>query len=219
MSPIMSDQNDKHSPEAPYEDMPVGNPDLPEGWLEVVSMDMEAKGMARKPDGKVVFIDGALPTELVTRQRAPQKEQLGSRPALTHIHRESSQRVRPAARTLACTPAPAAAARCSTWTSAPRWPSSSACWRTTSGTWARSSPKPCCAPSKAPPGATATARRLSVRHVIKKGEVLVGFHERKSRYIADMETCKVLPPHVRRHADAAARADCQHGCARHLPAD
>src|SRR5690606_38005431 len=33
--------------------------------------------------------------------------------------------------------------------------------------------------------------RLSVRYVIKKGKALVGFHERKSRYIADMETCKV----------------------------
>jgi 23S rRNA (uracil1939-C5)-methyltransferase len=38
--------------------------------------------------------------------------------------------------------------------------------------------------------------RLSVRHVIKKGVVLVGFHERKSRYVADMEVCPVLPPHV-----------------------
>src|SRR2546429_7052572 len=38
--------------------------------------------------------------------------------------------------------------------------------------------------------------RLSVRYVAKKGKVLVGFHERKSRYIADMETCKILPPHV-----------------------
>jgi 23S rRNA (uracil1939-C5)-methyltransferase len=38
--------------------------------------------------------------------------------------------------------------------------------------------------------------RLSVRHVRKKGSVLVGFHERKSRYVADMQTCKVLPPHV-----------------------
>ncbi|MEG1455782.1 MAG: 23S rRNA (uracil(1939)-C(5))-methyltransferase RlmD, partial [Comamonas sp.] len=38
--------------------------------------------------------------------------------------------------------------------------------------------------------------RLSVRYVIKKNKVLVGFHERKSRYVADMETCKILPPHV-----------------------
>jgi 23S rRNA (uracil1939-C5)-methyltransferase len=35
-----------------------------------------------------------------------------------------------------------------------------------------------------------------VRYVAKKGKVLVGFHERKSRYIADMEVCKILPPHV-----------------------
>jgi 23S rRNA (uracil1939-C5)-methyltransferase len=38
--------------------------------------------------------------------------------------------------------------------------------------------------------------RLSVRDVLKKGMVLVGFHERKSRYVADMQTCPVLPPHV-----------------------
>ena len=38
--------------------------------------------------------------------------------------------------------------------------------------------------------------RLSVRHVLKKGEVLIGFHERKSRYVADMRECHVLPPAV-----------------------
>jgi len=38
--------------------------------------------------------------------------------------------------------------------------------------------------------------RLSVRDVLKKGTVLVGFHERKSRYVADMQTCPVLPPHI-----------------------
>jgi 23S rRNA (uracil1939-C5)-methyltransferase len=38
--------------------------------------------------------------------------------------------------------------------------------------------------------------RLSVRFVQKKGTVLVGFHERKSRYVADMHSCAVLPPKV-----------------------
>ncbi len=38
--------------------------------------------------------------------------------------------------------------------------------------------------------------RLSVRHVRKKGVVLVGFHERKSSYVADMQTCAVLAPEV-----------------------
>ena len=35
--------------------------------------------------------------------------------------------------------------------------------------------------------------RLSVRLVAKKGGVLVGFHERKSSFIADMTSCEVLP--------------------------
>src|SRR5436190_1685691 len=38
--------------------------------------------------------------------------------------------------------------------------------------------------------------RLSVRFVAKKGVVLVGFHERKSRYVADMMVCPVLPPAI-----------------------
>ena len=37
---------------------------------------------------------------------------------------------------------------------------------------------------------------LSVGGGPKKGTVLVGFHERKSRYVADMQTCPVLPPHI-----------------------
>jgi 23S rRNA (uracil1939-C5)-methyltransferase len=38
--------------------------------------------------------------------------------------------------------------------------------------------------------------RLSVRHVVKKGTVLVGFHEKKSIYVADIGSCQILPPHV-----------------------
>jgi 23S rRNA (uracil1939-C5)-methyltransferase len=38
--------------------------------------------------------------------------------------------------------------------------------------------------------------RLSVRHVPRKGGVLVGFHERGSSYVADMRECPVLAPRV-----------------------
>ena len=38
--------------------------------------------------------------------------------------------------------------------------------------------------------------RLSVRNVPKKGGVLVGFHERRSSYVANMTHCAILPPHV-----------------------
>ncbi|HEX5363343.1 MAG TPA: 23S rRNA (uracil(1939)-C(5))-methyltransferase RlmD [Gallionella sp.] len=38
--------------------------------------------------------------------------------------------------------------------------------------------------------------RLSVRHVIKKNKTMVGFHERSSRYVADMSSCEILPPKI-----------------------
>jgi 23S rRNA (uracil1939-C5)-methyltransferase len=38
--------------------------------------------------------------------------------------------------------------------------------------------------------------RLSVRNVPKKGGVLVGFHEKSSSYVADMQECHVLPKHM-----------------------
>ena len=38
--------------------------------------------------------------------------------------------------------------------------------------------------------------RLSVHYVAKKGGVLVGFHERRSSFVADTMSCEVLPPHV-----------------------
>jgi 23S rRNA (uracil1939-C5)-methyltransferase len=38
--------------------------------------------------------------------------------------------------------------------------------------------------------------RLSARFVPKNGGSLVGFHERKSSYVADMTSCEVLPPAV-----------------------
>jgi 23S rRNA (uracil1939-C5)-methyltransferase len=55
--------------------------------------------------------------------------------------------------------------------------------------------KPCCRRSTGRPGATARAH-VSVRYVAKKGGVLVGFHERRSSYVADMTSCEVLPPQI-----------------------
>jgi 23S rRNA (uracil1939-C5)-methyltransferase len=40
--------------------------------------------------------------------------------------------------------------------------------------------------------------RLSVHYVQKKGGVLVGFHERRSSFVADTMSCEVLPPAVSR---------------------
>ncbi len=38
--------------------------------------------------------------------------------------------------------------------------------------------------------------RLSVRYVLKKGKTLVGFHEKRSSFIANMQQCDILPPKI-----------------------
>lgn len=38
--------------------------------------------------------------------------------------------------------------------------------------------------------------RLSVRRVLKKGKVLVGFHEKRSSFVADLSRCEILPPNI-----------------------
>ena len=73
---------------------PPDAPALPAGWLKVDALDIEAQGIARKPDGKVVFIDGALPFELVSAS-VHRKKNNWEAGTVTAIHRESSQRVRP----------------------------------------------------------------------------------------------------------------------------
>ncbi|MBK5939172.1 23S rRNA (uracil(1939)-C(5))-methyltransferase RlmD [Halochromatium roseum] len=47
--------------------------------------------------------------------------------------------------------------------------------------------------------------RLGVRWVPKKGRVLVGFRERGSSFIADVQRCEVLHPAVGEHLEALAR--------------
>src|SRR5688572_10245132 len=38
--------------------------------------------------------------------------------------------------------------------------------------------------------------RFTVRHVAKKGGTLVGFHEKRSGYVADMTSCEVVPERI-----------------------
>jgi 23S rRNA (uracil1939-C5)-methyltransferase len=38
--------------------------------------------------------------------------------------------------------------------------------------------------------------RISVKYVIKKSKTLVGFHERRSSFVADMQSCEILAPKI-----------------------
>ena len=95
-------------------------PHAQDDWLLVHAMDLDAKGVARRADGKVIFIDGALPYEWVS-ATSHRKKNAWEAATVTAVHKESSQRVTHAARISACMPAPVAAARCSTCTLPRRW--------------------------------------------------------------------------------------------------
>lgn len=187
----MSDLSENNPPA----NLPESTSELPPGWYEVLSMDMDAQGVARQPDGKVVFIDGALPTELVS-ANIHRKKNSFERGSLTVIHRESSQRVTPGCPHFglhegACGGCKMQHLHVSAQVAVKQRVLEDNLWHL-----GKVKTETVLRPIEGPAWGYRYRARLSVRYVIKKQKVLVGFHERKSRYIADMEVCRVLPPHV-----------------------
>ena len=171
---------------------PAGHPS---GWLEVESLNLEAQGVARRPEGKVVFIDGALPTELVS-VRSFRSKKSWEMAEMTELHRSSSQRVQPGCphfglHTGACGGCKMQHLHPAAQVAVKQRVLEDALWHL-----GKVRPGMLLRPIEGPAWGYRYRARLSVRHVIKKGAVLVGFHERKSRYVADMQVCPVLPPHV-----------------------
>lgn len=169
--------------------------DLPEGWMQVQSMDLQAHGVARRPDGKVVFIDGALPLELVSAETRRAKKQW-EQASLTAIHRESSQRVRPGCPHFglhagACGGCKMQHLHMGAQIAVKQRALEDQLWHL-----GKLRPETLLRPIEGPAWGYRYRARLAVRHVLKKGAVLVGFHERNSRYVADIAQCPVLPPHV-----------------------
>jgi 23S rRNA (uracil1939-C5)-methyltransferase len=168
---------------------------LPEGWLKVKSLDLEAQGVAHKPDGKVVFIDGALPFEVVSAQIHRTKNSF-EKGTLTEIHRESSQRVRPDCPHFglhegACGGCKMQHLHIGAQVAVKQRVLEDNLWHI-----GKVKPDNILRAIEGPAWGYRYRARLSVKNVRKKGSVLVGFHERKSRYVADMKECRVLAPHV-----------------------
>ncbi len=169
--------------------------DWPADWLHVDSLDIDAQGIARRPDGKVVFIEGALPGELVS-VNVHRRKNSWEGASVTQVHRESSQRVRPG-----CPHFGLHAGACGGCKMQHLHPSAQVAVKQRvleDNLWHLGKVKPelIMRPIEGPAWGYRYRARLSVRYVLKKDEVLVGFHERKSRYVADMRQCPVLPPHV-----------------------
>ncbi len=166
---------------------------LPEGWLQVKSLDLEAQGVAHKPDGKVVFIEGALPFEIVS-ARIHRTKSSFEKGTLSEIHQESSQRVRPACPHFglhegACGGCKMQHLHVGAQVAVKQRVMEDNLWHI-----GKVKPDNVMRPIEGPAWGYRYRARISVRFVRKKGVVLVGFHERKSHYVADMKECHVLPP-------------------------
>lgn len=171
-------------------------------WLEVESLDLEAQGVAHRAPaegtegaGKVVFIEGALPGERVQVQVA-RKKNAWEQGQVSAIARESAQRVRPG-----CPHFGLHAGACGGCKMQHLHPAAQVAVKQRvleDNLWhlAKVKAERVLRPIEGPAWGYRWRARLSVRWVAKKGTVLVGFHERKSRYVADMTVCPVMPPHV-----------------------
>jgi 23S rRNA (uracil1939-C5)-methyltransferase len=151
--------------------------------------------VARRPDGKVVFIDGALPFEVVS-VNVHRKKNNWEQGTLTEIHRESPQRVRGR-----CPHFGLHEGACGGCKMQHLHPGAQVAIKQRvleDNLWhlGKVKPETVLRPIEGPAWGYRWRARFSVRHVRKKGAVLVGFHERKSRYVADIRECHVVPKHV-----------------------
>jgi 23S rRNA (uracil1939-C5)-methyltransferase len=156
----------------------------------IESLDHEGNGVAHV-DGKVTFIDGGITGETVefVKRRSRGNFDVGS---VTAVVKESSQRVAPRCRYFG---------DCGGCAMQHIEPSAqvAAKQRVLEDNLARIgkvTPEMLLPPVMGPAWGYRTRARLSVHYVAKKGGVLVGFHEKRSSFIADTHSCEVLPPEV-----------------------
>jgi len=163
--------------------------------LYIESMDLDAQGIAHREDGKVVFVDGALPFEVVV-ANVNRKKDNWEKASLTQIIKDSSLRVTPKCphaglHTGSCGGCKMQHAHASAQVAIKQ--------RVLEDLLAhlgKVKPQTILRAIQGPDWGYRFRARLSVRDVRKKNQVLVGFHERKSRYVANMTQCPILPPHV-----------------------
>ena len=157
--------------------------------LAIESLDQEGRGVAHH-EGKVAFVEGALTGELVTAQSSAT-----GRPSTTRGPwpcASSASRVTPRCPHFGiCGGCSMQHATPSLQVAAKQRVLEDALHRI-----GRVRPGRLLPPVHGPDWRYRHRARLSVRDVKRKGKVLVGFHERRSSFVADMLECHVLPQKI-----------------------
>ncbi len=162
--------------------------------VEIDSLDQEGRGVGRR-DGKAVFVEGALPGESVRYERRRNKASYEVGRVIA-IDRASVLRTEPRCPHFGL--GAGACGGCSLQHLDTRAQVAIKQRVLEDSLWhiGRVRPERMLRPIAGPAWRYRHRARLTVRHVVKKGGVLVGFHERASSFVADMTRCEVLPERV-----------------------
>ena len=159
--------------------------------LNVHALDAGGHGIARNPEGKVVFVEGALGGETVEARLLRSKPKFDLALAVQIVHASSGRRAPPCPWYETCGGCVIQHADAPTQVAAKqRWLED--CLERIG----KVAPESMLSPIYGPEWGYRHRARLSVRYVEKKGGALVGFRERRSTYVVDMLSCIVLPPRV-----------------------
>ena len=155
--------------------------------LTVVSLDQEGRGVARR-DGKAIFIEGALPGETVacTVHRSKASYEIAR---LDRVLKESASRAAPrCAHFGVCGGCSLQHLDARAQVAVKQRVLEDSLWHI-----GRVEPDQILSAIHGPAWGYRHRARLAARYVAKKGGALVGFHEKRSSYVADMASCEVLP--------------------------
>ncbi len=170
--------------------MPPASSLTPDALLTIESLDQEGRGIARV-DGKAIFVEGALPGERVHAASVRTKPTFETARVTTVVKANASRVVPRCPHFGVCGGCTLQHAHPALQVAAKQRALEEALARIGRVRAERMLP-----PIEGPAWRYRYRARLTVRHVAKKGVVLVGFHERKSSFVADMSECHVLPQKI-----------------------
>jgi 23S rRNA (uracil1939-C5)-methyltransferase len=171
---------------------------MQETFIDIKALDMDARGVGHLENedgtqGKVIFVEGALPGENVSFDTLRKKKNWEAGRMRT-LRRESAMRVTPKCRHFD---------HCGGCSMQHLEPSAQVAIKQRvleDNLWhiGKVKAEHIMRPLQGPTWEYRYRARLSVRWVAKKETVLVGFHEKHSSFVADMTECHILPQHIAR---------------------
>jgi 23S rRNA (uracil1939-C5)-methyltransferase len=156
----------------------------------VESLDQEGRGVAHV-DGKAIFIDGALPTEKVTYQVTRSKDKYAFA-NVVDVLKQSNLRVNAKCKHFGY----CGGCKLQHLDAVGQVAAKQRLLENDIKHIGKAKPENMLPPLLGPTWGYRHKARLSVKYVAKKERVLVGFNEKGTRFVADMDSCQVLTPEV-----------------------